>query len=240
MVIWYINHYARPASRGKSGRPNLLARELVKSGHSVLVVAASHHHLSSEPVPERDLYEPQEVDGIRFLFLPTRPYHGNALGRYMNMLDFSRGISGLVPSVKSGVVPAPDVVIASSAHVFVYPPARKVATRLGARIIFEVRDLWPLSLVEIAGVHPWHPAIKWMERIEKKAYETADAVVSLLPNAMEHMGPRGLSSDRFHWIPNAVSASEWEGEPAPLPSNLQSAIELIQHATLWVQDKNQK
>jgi len=225
LVIWYVNHYARPPSHGGSGRPNFLARELIKLGHRVLVVAASHHHIRSEPVPEVGLYEPREFDGVPFLFLPTRPYRGNTLRRYMNMQDFSRGVGGLLESVKSGVVQAPDVMIASSAHIFVYRPVRRVARRLGARVIFEVRDLWPLSLVEIAGLHPWHPAVKWMERIEREAYETADAVVSLLPNAMEHMGPRGLSADRFHWIPNGVSASEWQGEPAPLPTDLQSAMD---------------
>jgi glycosyltransferase involved in cell wall biosynthesis len=197
----------------------------MKLGHSVLVIAASHHHIRSIPVQETDLNRPHEVDGINFLFLPARPYRTNTLGRYLNMRDFARGIDQLAESVRSGAVSAPDVIIASSAHILVYPPSHRVARKLGARIIFEVRDIWPLSLVQIAGVPSWHPAIAWMKRIESDAYRTADAVVSLLPNAKEHMQPRGLSPDRFHWIPNGVSADEWAEDPVPLPENLQAGID---------------
>ena len=225
MVIWYINHYARPPSHGGSGRPVFLARELAGLGHSVLVIAASHHHIRSEPVPESDLNRPHDVDGIRFLFLPARPYRGNTLGRYLNMRDFAKGIDGLAEFVKSGAVSAPDVIIASSAHILVYPPARRLAREIGARIIFEVRDIWPLSLVEIAGVPSWHPVVAYMKRIEREAYRTTDAVVSLLPNAKEHMQPRGLSPDRFHWIPNGVCAAEWKEDPVALPAGLQEEID---------------
>jgi glycosyltransferase involved in cell wall biosynthesis len=115
-------------------------------------------------------------------------------------------------------------VIASSAHLFVYPPARRLASALGARIIFEVRDLWPLSLVEVAGVAPWHPIVKIMDRIERQGYRTADAVVSLLPHALDHMIERGLARERFHWIPNGVSAHDWDGPPAEIPAEHREAI----------------
>ena len=79
----------------------------------------------------------------------------------------------------------------------------------------------------MAGVPSWHPLVKWMERLEKNAYRTADAVVSLLPNALAHMGPRGLSAGRFHWISNGVRAAEWENVGAALPGEHRDAIDAL-------------
>mgnify|MGYP003351889569 CR=1 FL=1 len=47
-------------------------------------------------------------------------------------------------------------------------------------LIFEVRDLWPSSLIEILNLKPWHPLVLGLSLIEKHAYRHAKQVVSLL------------------------------------------------------------
>jgi glycosyltransferase involved in cell wall biosynthesis len=227
MNIWYLQHYAKEPPHGHSGRPNFLATVLTERGHRVLVVAASDHHLREAPVPAPQIGRLLEVGGSRFVFLPARAYRGNGLRRTLNMLDYARGLDRLRTLVDQGAIERPDVVIASSAHLLLYPRALRLARRLDAAIVFEVRDLWPLSLVEIAGVHPWHPMVRIMERIERRAYRTADAVVSLLPNALPHMEERGLDASRFHWIPNGVWAAEWEEAEPPLPREHREAFEAV-------------
>jgi glycosyltransferase involved in cell wall biosynthesis len=214
MNLWYLNHYATEPSYGQSGRPNFIAASLTKRGHQVLVVGASDHHLRATPVPEESLWRPFSANGARYLFLKARAYRGNNLGRTLNMLDYARGLTHLRHLVAEGILEKPDVVIASSAHLFHYPKALRLARSLGAGMIFEVRDLWPLSLVEVADLHQWHPLVKVMDRVERKAYRTADAVVSLLPHALAHMEQRGLQRQRFYWIPNGVWAEEWHDKEA--------------------------
>lgn len=230
MKIYYINHFAKAPSHGSSGRPYFLARELQERGHEVLVVAASDHHTRLHPVPPEQTGRPVRLDEIDFFFVPTRAYRGNSGGRYLNMRDFTRGVQRLGTWIRRGDLFRPDVIIASSAHIFAYPAALSLASTVKAKIIFEVRDLWPLSLVQIAGMSPRHPMVWWMERIESKAYRTADAVVSLLPGALGHMQPRGLDPGKFNWIPNGVWRREWRDTRAALPEEHRRAIEACRRA----------
>lgn len=227
MRIWYLNHYAKSPSDGVWGRPYFLARELQAAGHDALLVAASDHHTRARAIPPEKTGQVLSVDDASFYFVRTRPYRGNGLGRYLNMMDFCRGIVRLGRRAQMGLVPKPDVIIASSAHIFVYPVAKTIARRLGVKLIFEVRDLWPLSLVEVAGVSPRHPLVWWMAQIEKDAYDSANAVVSLLPHALDHMVERGLEPSKFHWIPNGAWAREWEEPAEPLPAEHQRVIDEV-------------
>jgi glycosyltransferase involved in cell wall biosynthesis len=70
-----------------------------------------------------------------------------------------------------------------------------------------------------------------MKHIEKKAYKEADAVVSLLPNALDHMAPFGLDADRFWYIPNGFWADEWNNPTKELNGE-------IQHVFDWCEQNN--
>jgi glycosyltransferase involved in cell wall biosynthesis len=102
----------------------------------------------------------------------------------------------------------PDVIVASSPHPYSFLAAHAVARKFGAKVFFEVRDLWPLSLIELAGVSPTHPLITITASLEKFAYKRADCVVSLLPLTKPHMLQRGLSDDRWAYIPNGIDLQE--------------------------------
>jgi len=226
MNIWYLNHYANTPSIGIPGRPYALATNLQKWGHNVLIIRASYYH-GIQPTPV-DAYDRQmKYDGIDYYHIPTRIYQGNGLGRLMNMLDYSRGVRKLAEKIDKKELIKPDVLIPSCVHPLTFPPALFLARKYKAKLIYEVRDIWPLSLVELLGVPSYHPLVLWFGQIEKKAYHEADAVVSLVPNAFEHMGPLGLDKRKFNFIPNGIDRQEWMGCPATLPSGHEKTIRKI-------------
>src|SRR3546814_20361300 len=90
----------------------------------------------------------------------------------------------------------------SSPHPDAFPATHRIARHVGARSVFEVRDLWPLSLVELAGVRPSHPLVRATAWLERYAYRHADAVVSLLPETARYMQEKGLPAERWNYIPN--------------------------------------
>ena len=55
MNILYLNHYAGSPALGMEFRPYYLAREWVRAGHSVLMVAADFSHVrAKQPQPGRE------------------------------------------------------------------------------------------------------------------------------------------------------------------------------------------
>lgn len=61
--------------------------------------------------------------------------------------------------------------------------------------------------------------------IERKAYSTADAVVSLVPKANEHMERLGLKSNKYNYITNGVDSKEWSWPYETMPALHQRAFD---------------
>jgi len=178
MRIMLINQYAGSPSLGMEFRPHSMARAWRNLGHHVLIVTGSYSHLRNAQ-PLRGI---REVDGINYLTVGTPTYHNNGAGRLANIAWFR---SRLFSRASELATWQPDVVIASSTHPMDVRPAAKIAKRAGAKFVFEVHDLWPLTPMLAAGVSARHPVIRWMQREEDFGYSVADLVVSLLPGTEE-------------------------------------------------------
>lgn len=224
MNILLINHYAGSIRHGMEYRPYYLAREWVKDGHNVQILAASHSHYRAHQ-PEMDSAIQDEIhDGISYRWYRTPDYSTNGIGRAKNIVTFLWKISmdgkRLVDKFR------PDVVIASSTYPMDIWPARHIAKLAKAQLIYEVHDLWPLSPIELGNMSRWHPFIIWCQWAEDYAYRHCDKVVSILPKTQTHMESRGMSPGKFSYIPNGINTEEWENVE-PLPADIQEQLTLI-------------
>lgn len=200
MKIWYVNPYAGGPKVGSYWRAFYLCKAWNKVGHYSIVITPRFHHLMERP----DRTHGREVvDGVEYNFLPALRYKGNGLGRFFSMILFP--FSFLIWGVCKGVKQRPDLIIYSSAHPFGYMSAYVLSKIFRSEIYFEVRDIWPLSLVEIAGFKKTHPVVPLLRFIERFAYRTSDAVISLLPGAKSHMIEGGMLENKFRYIPNGFS-----------------------------------
>lgn len=204
MNVWIVNHYGGPPNSGRFERPVYTARAFAARGHSCTVFSAGFHHLLNAP---EVLTEPRITrhDGVTYVELPCRSYGSNGALRVLNMLDSSRALWRFAKDMP-GAVRAPDVLIASSPPPFLFGAAEKIRRRLGCRVVFEMRDLWPESLVQLAGVSEWHPFVLWLRHAARRAYRGADAVVSLLPRIDRYFAETGISPQRLEVITNGIDA----------------------------------
>ena len=226
-TIWYCHHYAGSPKLGMSYRPFHITKAFNQLGHNGFVIRASFHHLLRQAAPpQREGISCYEEEGVPVVCIKARYYRGNGLGRLLNSLDYALGIKKYYQSIidKTG---KPEVIIVSSAHPFHFKFLYKLSRKLGAKLIFEVRDLWPLSLQELLGVNQWHPMSIWLSHIEKKAYKHSDYVVSLLDKALPYMQPRGLSPERFIHIPNGVAVLSNDRVQSALNPKLKQQIEKL-------------
>lgn len=209
-TVWIINQYLTTPTDGMGARHHNFALKLAERGHKVHLIGASWHHYINEGVDPLPIQE--ERPHYTVTRLPVRTYPSpHHPGRIANWLLFGWRLRRLPKLIKD----VPDTIYYTSPSLFGLPTARRLARRFGARFVVEIRDIWPLTLVELGGKSPSHPLLRWMQRIEDTAYREADAVISNLSNAVEHMTSRGMDPGKFTWIPNGFVKEIFEN-PEPL------------------------
>jgi glycosyltransferase involved in cell wall biosynthesis len=221
--ILVINHYAGSPKHGMEYRPYYVGREWVRLGHQVTVVAASYSHLRISAPECTGRVSEEWIEGIRYLWYPTPSYQGNGLGRARNIFSFVRQV--WLDARRLARAYRPQLVIASSTYPFDIHPARRIARASGAKLVYEVQDLWPLTPIEVGGMSPWHPFIMLMQSAEDYAYRHVDHVVSVLPKTIDHMCAHGLDRAKFHYVPNGIACDEWKVDDAELPPEHRRALD---------------
>lgn len=216
MNILLINHYAGSLKYGMEYRPFYLAREWVKQGHTVDIIAGTYSHVRTVNPLNKDDWETEMDERIKYHFVKTRQYKGNGVNRALSMFDFVGKIRCKAKHLAKLL--KPDVVISSSTYPLDTYAARKIAKAAKAKLIHEVHDMWPLTLTEIAGMSKLHPFIILMQMAENSAYKHSNAVVSLLPNAKEYMIEHGMKAENFYHVPNGIVVDDWNNKiPVPEP-----------------------
>ena len=224
MNILYLNHYAGSPALGMEYRPYYLAREWLRAGHRVMIVAANFSHVRARQPEASD----ETIDGIAYRWLPTPRYRGNGLGRLRNVVSFLRQTWAEAPQLAETF--RPDVVIGSSTYPMDCWPARRIARLADATLVHEVHDLWPLSPIELSGLSKWHPFALLCQAAESSAYRHADLVVSMLPKVHEHMAAHGLDLTKLVIVPNGISPDDWQAPPVSLRGDVQQSIDAARAA----------
>ncbi len=204
MNIWYVHPTAGGPGLGRHWRPYWLADAWNRMGHRTLVICTSFHHLmqgaARPPGPAR-------IEGVDYWFVQAPAYRDNSLGRLRNNVAFARGLAAGAGEITRSFG-QPDLVVASTPHLFSIGIARRIARRNRAEFWVEVRDLWPESIVAFGLAGRRHPLVMLMALQERRAYRSAERLISLLAGAEPYMRSRGLAQGGFLWIPNGVSAAE--------------------------------
>jgi len=199
-TIWIINEYAGTPNYGMEYRHYYIGKELVNVGYKVNIVSSNYSHLFSQ-LPKKSN---EKIDGINYLWLKTLNY-GNSHNKW-------RALKWIIFSLKVFTLPfklsSPDVILVSPMAPFPIIPAWFLSKIYGAKLIYEVKDIWPMTLVELGGFSRNNSLIKLMGLVEKIAIKKSDVIVSNLSNYGEHI-KKDLEIDRgFEWISNGVDLNE--------------------------------
>jgi len=222
MNIWMLNHYAAPPDTPGITRHYDLAREFIKHGHKTTIFSSSFDHRTRK---EKRLYERQTsrketFDSVDFVWIRTYPYYGgNDWRRAANMLSYAFAV------VPQGIKlqEKPDIILASSPHPFAGLAGWLLAGLKKSAFVFEVRDLWPLTLIEIGGYDKNSLIVRLLGCAEKFLYQKADRIIILHPKADEYIVKLGVCPDKIVHIPNGVSPELFLINE-PLPSSLEQLI----------------
>ena len=205
MRVLYFHQYFATRESSSATRSYELARRLVEAGHAVTVVTSDANLAAGGSMAEQAagrragrFVERRTVDGIDLLIFHVP---------YSNYLSYSRRLGAfaaftLAASVAGAVLPAPDVVFATSTPLTIAIPGLLAQRLKRAPLVFEIRDLWPAVPVALGALR--NPlliaAAEWLERT---IYNRAEQVVVLSEGAHEALRTGGVPAEKLVFIPNA-------------------------------------
>ena len=191
-----------------------LIRQLVGQGHDVSVATGMPNYPRGIVFPEyqgkRALRE--EVNGCtvfrRSYF--TAPRNQSKWSQLRNYLSF-------IPAVLRGGARAGklDVVFVTSPPLFSAIPAILLAKLRRAKLILDVRDLWPDELITYGGFGETSPPVRVTRAIERWAYRNADCVTGTTQAIIDVIVERGVPREKTFLLPNGADLELFQ----PLPSD---------------------
>jgi glycosyltransferase involved in cell wall biosynthesis len=220
LVIWFVNQYAGSPAHGMEFRHYELGRQLASLGHRIVIISGSYSHLFTNQPTAAGTYDIDDIGGLTYCWVRVPAYRrAMSIGRVLNMFVFAARLYRL----PTRGLPRPDAIVVSSPSLFPILPAARWARRWQARLVFEVRDVWPLTLEELGGLSSRHPLIVLMGWFEHRAYRVADAVVSVLPSARPHLESHGMAPSKFSVIPNGVTPDALDPPSTSVPTEVEAA-----------------
>ena len=206
-TVWLINQYASTPETGIAGRHYYFAKELAKRGYKVYLITAGFNHLLRQPPDLKEDFTFEAVsEGFHVVWVKMPKYKGaHSYKRVLNWFEFSWKLLKL-PKV---ITDKPNSILYSSPSLIPFWAAKRLSRTLKAKLIWDVRDIWPLTLTELGGMSRYHPFILLHQFIESYACRRSDFIISNLPFAIKHLVDRGVCENNFLWIPNGFYAEEF-------------------------------
>ena len=99
---------------------------------------------------------------------------------------------------------APDVIVVSSLSLLTILNGFLWRVRYKCRLVFEVRDIWPLTITEEGGFKLWNPFVLGLGFVERLGYKYEDVIVGTMPNLGEHVRTVLGYSKVTHCIPMGI------------------------------------
>ena len=198
MNIWIISQNSGTPNLGGVQRHYFFAKEFKKDNVDNTIISCQKNHLYIKK-PDKGL---GKIDGVNFLQLFTFFSFSKGISRFFQMFEFAVRIFFLpLYNLKK-----PDVIILSSMSIFPLPAVLFLKKFYGAKFIFEIRDLWPLTPIYLKGVSKNNLLIKLMFYFEKLAFKKADHIVSTLEESRSYIDSISNSPNKLTIIPNGTSS----------------------------------
>lgn len=208
--IWYVSKYANLAKYGADTRQAYFCKEFAREGHDVTLLLSNSSHLYSTLPKFRGLFKEESLNGFKVVWLNTLKYKNpNSLFRMLSWFHFEA--LTLVYGMKKRRE-KPDVVIASSLSILSALSGAVFKRVFGSILVFEVRDIWPQSLIELKGLKQSHPLVRFLSWVERLGYKRSDVIVGTMGRLHLHVEKKIHEPKRVVCIPHGVSLDFYEQE----------------------------
>jgi colanic acid biosynthesis glycosyl transferase WcaI len=188
-----------------------IARGLRDRGHAVSVLTSMPHYNPSPAVLKNRRYRPRfprlftdsTENGVRVLRV-WMPLKGRrVLRRAIEYLWFH----SFAPLVALAKLPRQDVVFVTSPPITLGLAGWALATCLRARLIYDVRELWP-DVPFRMGLIRSRLAVRFLTSIEQFVYRRSSLITSIARSFERSLISRGVPATKLRFTPNFIDA-DW-------------------------------
>lgn len=190
MRILYLADSFRPSRSACANRAAVLVDALRGAGHDVRVLASSDSLLSASGSYEKPEY---------VTFFKTFPLEKKTL---INRLRNNFGGSRESVRIADGMGDF-DVVVCTTPPLLLTSSAVKIAKRKRAKLVLDVRDIWPDVAYEMGSFAPGSLYGRFFERLARKAYRAADLIISVSPGKIAKLRKR-VPAKPVKLVPNGI------------------------------------
>ncbi len=202
MRILYVSQYFPPEMGAPSARVFELSRRWVKNGDKVTVLTGFPNHPTGIIPAEYRGYRflEEEKEGIRVV--RTYIFAAPNKGFFKRVLSY---VSFMCSAIVQGTrkVGKQDLLIATSPQFFVGIAGLIISRLKGVPFVFEVRDLWPESIVQLGQLKN-KTIIRFLEWIEMTLYRKAAHIVGVADSTVKILTERGVPAEKISIIKNGV------------------------------------
>ncbi|HGS4986568.1 TPA: glycosyltransferase family 4 protein [Vibrio cholerae] len=204
-TVWYISKYFAPKTQSApGGRGWFLLKGLADLGFQSVAICSDSNVLI-EPISIHGSSKIEELEGVKICWLKTSKYKvAKSIKRIISWFHFEYKLF-LFDNSK---LPNPDVIVVSSLSILTVLNGLRLKRKYKCRLIFEVRDIWPLTIVEEGGFSQYNPFVLFLSLIEKIGYKYSDAIIGTMPNLAEHVANVCKTSKPVYCIPMGFSEEQ--------------------------------
>jgi glycosyltransferase involved in cell wall biosynthesis len=230
MRIWILNHYASPPDRPAGTRHYDFGRVLAAQGHDITIFASSFSHFSrrEERLKPGERTRAEIIDGVRFVWIRTTPYSGNDYRRALNMISYALGVLRAQRRFAR-----PDVIVGSNVHLVAVAVAWVIGCLRRVPFVFEVRDVWPRTLIDMGALAEGSAAARVLTGLERFLYRRASKIITLLAGAPRYIEGHGIPADKVAYIPNGIA--DYDGRPGEAAQASPAATTI----TSWIRQRRE-
>ncbi len=219
-TIWYISKYCKQVSKNSPGsRGWLLMKEFAIKGYQSVVITSDSNDITDNPdTPDNNSkYKHLYKEGVNLLILKTLKYSiAKSVMRIFSWVDFELNL--FVFNKKK--LPRPDVIIVSSLSMLTILNGIYLKKKYRCKLVFEIRDIWPLTLVEEGGFSPNNLFIRILGFIERWGYKQSDLIVGTMPKLDDHVKKVLGYQKLVKCIPMGLDPSMLKHNPSEVPEYL--------------------
>lgn len=204
--IWLICKYASPEIYGGGSRHFFLSEEWIKHDFTVTVFTSNSNHLNNSLPSLQEKYDLNYYNGVlSVMFNCVRSKKSFSVWRVISWIQFE---FRLFMFDKRKLKP-PDIVLVSSLSLLSIITGLFYAWYYKANFVLEIRDIWPLTLIEVGKLKKYNPFIQLLASIEKLGYKKADIIVGTMPNLGEHVASVLGHRKPVYCIPQGITLKSY-------------------------------